>query len=440
VDPVSNACDELFENDASAEGRFLIAFSGGMDSQVLLHAMAAAASRHGAQERLLAVHVDHGLDPESAGWAARCEAQAAALGIEFQSRKLDLAEGGNLEARARTARYQVFESLLGEADVLLLAHHAADQLESRLLHLLQGRGLYGMPVSRSLGAGQLMRPLLGLSRDALVGYARSHGLDWIEDPSNADTSLDRNYLRHELLPSISERFPGLPRRIGQVAEHLADLSAALDELAGLDRVPLPQSVFDGRSLPARVALLRRWLVLHAGAGGVSRAAIMEFLRQLDAANDRYPSLSLPDGKLVRYRRALHLIPPAPELHASYPLAVPGVLRLPHGELMLRAAAPEEAEQVVQLLPPLSVSFADQLSGARLHRGGHDRGVRELMRDAGVAPWLRDTQPLILDARGLALIAGVAARDAEPAAGTAEIGAIPVVVRWTPESRGTHDAR
>lgn len=440
MDPVSNACDGLFEHDAGVEGRFLIAFSGGMDSLVLAHATASAAARHGALERVLAVHVDHGLNPESASWCARCEAQAARLGIGFESRRLDLAPGANLEARARTARYRVFESLLDATDVLLLAHHAGDQLESQLLHLFQGRGLYGMPASRPLGAGQLRRPLLGLSRDALAGYARGQALEWIEDPSNRDTALDRNYLRHELLPSLSRRFPGLPQRVGQVGEQLADLSVALDELAGLDREPLPQSVFDGRSLPARIALLRRWLVRHAGSGGISRAAIIEFLHQLDAANDRHPSLALPDRKLVRYRRALHLIPPAPALHSSYRMEVPGILRLPHGDLILRAASTGDGDQTVLLLPPITVSFAAELSGARLHSGGHDRGVRELMRAAGVPPWLRDTLPLIVDARGVALIAGVAVRDAHAAAGTAADRPISAIARWTGGSRETREAR
>ncbi len=431
MDPVSNACNELFAHatglDAIA-GRLLVAFSGGMDSAVLLHAVTRAAARYDALDRVLAVHVDHGLDPESGRWAERCAAVASALRIGFEGRTLALTPGSNLEARARAARYEVFESLLREGDVLLLAHHAGDQLESQLLHLFQGRGLYGMPVGRTLGAGQLRRPLLALPREALAGYARSHDLVWTEDPSNRDELLDRNYLRHELLPVLSRRFPGLAKRIGQVAENLNDMTAAMDELAYLDRRPLPLAVFDGLSQPARLALLRRWLTRHAQAGGISRLALTEFLAQLEAGNDRQPSLSLGNGRLVRYQRALHLVLEAPELAPSYPVAVPGVLRLPHGELEISRSQEDRGQAGVRVSEPLSVSFATE--GLRMRSGGHDRNVRDLMRQAGVAPWLRDTLPLVRDDLGIAVIPGVAARD------ISEEGddLITITVSWTGEVR------
>lgn len=387
-----------------------------MDSAVLLHAFVQSAARHEALERVLVVHVDHGLQAQSKDWQAHCAAQASALGVGFETRRLELSPGSNLEARARTARYGVFESLLGPSDVLLLAHHAGDQLESQLLHLFQGRGLYGMPQRRALGAGHLQRPLLTLPRKALAGYARRQQLSWIEDPSNADTRLDRNYLRHGLLPALSSRFQGLAQRIGRVAEHLSDMAAALDELAGLDRVPLPLAVFDGLSQPARIALLRRWLTRHAGSSGISRAALTEFLRQLDAGNDRQPSLALPEGQLLRYQRALHLAPAKPRLASSYPLGIPGVLRLPHGVLSVTPLKETEADGrgSVDVVPPLTVTFATE--GDRIVCGGHERGVRDLMREAGIPPWLRDSRPILTDDHGIVMIPGVAERDAAVGAG------------------------
>lgn len=417
MDPVSNACDELFERHSppgSSSGRFLVACSGGMDSTVLLHAVVRSASRRDALERVVALHIDHGLDPDSGRWRAHCAALADEFGIALEARALQLSPGSNLEARARAARYAVFESLLAESDVLLLAHHENDQLESQLLHLFQGRGLYGMPQRRALGAGYLERPLLALPRSALAGYAGREGLNWIEDPSNADERLDRNYLRRRLLPALSGRFQGLAQRIGRVAGHLTDTAAAMDELAGLDRVPLPLAVFDGLSQPARLALLRRWLTRHAGSGGVSRAALTEFLHQLDAGNDRQPSLDLVDGRLVRFQRALHIAPEPPELAASYPLGLPGTLRLPHGTLTVSVrsgsgAGPAGCGPVgILVLPPLSVSFAGE--GDRLRSGGHDRAVRDLMREAGIPPWQRETLPLLTDTLGIAAIPGVAVRD------------------------------
>lgn len=429
MDPVSNACHELFENLLAPQGRLLVGFSGGMDSLVLLHAVVRAAERHEALSRVLAVHVDHGLDPASEGWAAGCRAQAEALGVGFASRRLALEPGGNLEARARAGRYRVFESLLGASDLLVLAHHAGDQLESRLLHLFQGRGLYGMPAGRELGAGRLHRPLLMLPRETLAGYARNHGLSWTEDPSNQDQSLDRNYLRHSLLPALSDRFPSLDKRIAQVADTLADNTDALDELGGLSRHPLPLSVLDGLGLPARIALLRRWLTRHAGAGGVSRLALREFLYQLESSNDRLPSLALPTGRLVRYQRALYLAPPAPELEASYPLALPGELELPHGRLRVDVCSnpADNGAQPAAIIvsTPLRVCFA--AAGLEIRAGGHQRRVRELMRVAGLPPWQRASLPLLADRDGVAVVPGIAARDA--AAGDPDGVAVSVV--WTP---------
>ena len=429
MDRVSNACDELFERNThlTATGRLFVAFSGGMDSIVLLHAVAQSADRAGALARVRAVHIDHGLNPASSRWADQCRAQAASLAVGIEVHALEVKPGSNLEARARTARYQVFESLLAPGDVLLLAHHGGDQLESLLLHLFQGRGLYGMPQERRLGAGRLLRPLLELPRDALAGYARRHDLSWIEDPSNADESLDRNFLRQSLLPMLGRRFPALPGRIDQVADNQRDMLAALDELAGLDRQPLPLSLFDGLSQPARLALLRRWLTRHAGSGGISRVALREFLRQLESGNDRQPSLALPEHRLVRYRRALHLVPEAANLEPSYPVQLPGVLQLPHGRLIFEEEA--VAAERVRLVPPVVVRFATD--GARIRSGGHERAVRDLMREAGIPPWQRESLPLVTDAAGVALIPGVAARDdsaAGPAAEPHWIGA----ARWLAE--------
>jgi tRNA(Ile)-lysidine synthase len=293
-----------------------------------------------------------------------------------------------------------------------------------------------MPAARSLGAGRLMRPLLELPRETLAGYARSHRLSWIEDPSNADLSLDRNFLRRRLLPELQERFDGLSMRLSRVAGNIADAGTALDELAGLDRHPLPLEVFDGLSQPARIALLRRWLTGREVTAGVTRVALAEFLRQLDAGNDRRPALDLPTGRLVRYRRALHLVGPAPELEASYPLSVPGQLSLPHGTLTLRPLEAEQAgAECIRLQGPVFVTFLDELEpGIRVRQGPHHRSIRTLMREAGVPPWLRESLPIVCDGQGPALIPGVVRRDRDTAGEAPASAATLTEVRWSGEVR------
>ncbi|MGA9421862.1 MAG: tRNA lysidine(34) synthetase TilS, partial [Rhodanobacteraceae bacterium] len=188
----------------------LAAFSGGLDSSVLLHAFARSA---GARKRgLRAVHVDHRLHGESTSWARHCRGFADALGVELIVCATDVKRepGLGLEANARRARYAEIESVLAPGEILALAHHRDDQAETVLLKLLRGagpEGLAGMRAWRRFGAGFAWRPLLDLPRAALLAYARQHALVWIDDPSNADTRIGRNFLRHALLPELAQRWP-----------------------------------------------------------------------------------------------------------------------------------------------------------------------------------------------------------------------------------------
>ncbi len=427
MEQVVSACDALLEK---VRGRIWVGFSGGMDSTVLLHGLARSAGQHpDGPDRLTAVHVDHGLVPASADWARHCAQLAGELGIASRLAQLSLAPGANLEARARSARYRVFRGLLETDDVLVLAHHADDQVESVLLHLFQGRGLYGMPAERSLGVGRLVRPLLGLPRSVLEAYARSHALRWIEDPSNDDESLDRNFLRHRVVPALCERFPGLPKRLSRLTESAEATSLALEEALALNRNPLPLSVLDGLSRPVRQSVLRHWLVVQDSAAGVSDSALDDFIDQLESANDRQPSMQIGHRRLARYRRQLYLVDEPPVLDGTYALSCPGELKLPHGCLRVQSPAEQSDADVVNVTLPLHVTFAAALpAGASIRVGTQNRKIRELMRSAGVPPWSRGVLPLIVDADGIAVLPGIAMRDASvPEAAAAH----PVHVTWEP---------
>ncbi|MGD8417593.1 MAG: tRNA lysidine(34) synthetase TilS, partial [Pseudomonadales bacterium] len=372
MEAITAACDGLLARFA---GRILVGFSGGMDSSVLLHALVGAAASRGEPDRITAVHVDHALHPDSAHWAGHCEAFAASLGVPLHGESLDLAPGANLEARARAGRYRVFRGLLGSGDALALAHHADDQLESVLLHLFQGRGLYGMPARRPLGEGVLVRPLLALPRSSVSAYAEGFSLRWIDDPSNLDLELDRNFVRHRILPELSERFPGLPGRLQRLSSNAAATSLALEEALALTRNPLPLSVLDGLSRPVRQSVLRHWLVVQDAAAGVSDGALGDFLAQLESANDRQPSMSLGNGRVCRYRRRLYLVPEPPVLEEGYAISAPGTLSLPHGSLTL-AASPEAGGEPVELAGPLRVVFIGGLApGVTLRVRGSARRPR-----------------------------------------------------------------
>lgn len=429
MDQVSNACRVVFDG-LDSDSRIYAGFSGGLDSTVLLHALCRRIPAERRKRTLTAVHVDHGLVSASDEWRAHCARFTGSLGIELVSRSLGLSGGSNLEARARSGRYACFEELLKTGDRLVLAHHLADQNESILLHLLQGRGLFGMPTRRRFGAGTLLRPLLSLPRTLLLNYAREHELEWLEDPGNLDLEQDRNFLRHRIVPQLEDRFPELSSRLSRVLAGVEGTDQALIETLELARNPLPLAVFDGLSNQAARSVLRHWLVAHGAAVGVSDHAVANFVDQLAAANDRQPRLTIPAGVLRRHRHGLYLLGPEIQLDSNYPLSPPGSLTLPHGLLEFSA---EIAEHRIQAYGALRVTFLPELPGGiHMRVRGHQRRARELMRNAGLPPWERDRQPLLMDECGLVALAGIAVRDAPPeAVSSSDWPARQLGVRWTP---------
>ncbi|MBD8604781.1 tRNA lysidine(34) synthetase TilS [Pseudomonas sp. CFBP 8771] len=213
-----------------------LALSGGLDSTVLLHLLASVPNR----PALTAIHIHHGLQAVADTWPAHCQALCDQLDVPLQVIKVRVQDGASLEQAARQARYRAFDALLGAADVLFAAQHQDDQAETVLFRLLRGagvRGLAAMPRQRPQGQGILVRPLLDEPRAELLAYARNHGLQWIEDPSNTDTRFSRNYLRGEVLPVITARWPQAAGSIARAAAHLSEAAQLLDELAAADLAP-----------------------------------------------------------------------------------------------------------------------------------------------------------------------------------------------------------
>jgi tRNA(Ile)-lysidine synthase len=233
-----------------ALGRVVVAFSGGMDSTVLLHAAVEAIDE---PSRVLALHVNHGLNVRCDEWQRHCEAVSARLGVGFEYRRVAVGSVGGTEAAARKARYDVFREFLVRGDVLWLAHHRDDQAETLLWKLMRGGGvaaLAGMPESRGLGAGRLRRPLLEVPRIDIASWANARGLKWIDDDSNVDARFDRNFIRHEVLPVLQSKWPDAASRLQHAARRFADEAALLR--SALDRRLDELGVVGGR-VPVSVA-------------------------------------------------------------------------------------------------------------------------------------------------------------------------------------------
>lgn len=228
-----------------------IAYSGGVDSTALLLLSAEWARQHGVA--VLAIHANHGLQQQARVWEQHCAEVCRAIPVDFISAALDLPATGNLEASAREARYQLFKRHTGEGGWLAVAHHAADQSETALLRLLQGRGLLAMQPRSRVDGLAVVRPLLQHTKDELQAYVVSQGVTWIEDQSNQDLRMDRNFLRHQIMPALYERWPQLDRSITRVLGHQSTVERTFKRL--LRSRLVERSSAEGRTLALPVSLL-----------------------------------------------------------------------------------------------------------------------------------------------------------------------------------------
>lgn len=288
-----------------------VAFSGGVDSVVLLHLLAQLAARF--PLTLSAVHVHHGLNPRADAWADFCLTFCERLGVHCDILRVNVPRKSalGLEAAARRARYAVL--CRPGADAVALAHHLDDQAETVLFQLLRGgepRALAAMPEARVHEGMLLLRPLLNVAKSDLIAHARRHKLKWVEDDSNLDTTLARNALRQDILPLLERHFPDYRERLAGVSRRMAEVAALLEHMAGEDRASHPEDELDCNELKSLPETRARNLLAHflraQGAAVPRPAALREIQRQLTEARGRL-SLPLPDGRrLVRVRNKARL--------------------------------------------------------------------------------------------------------------------------------------
>ena len=301
--------------------RWWIAYSGGVDSHCLLHILSGLVSDQ--RIDLAAVHVDHGLHRDSARWVQHCTEVCTQQSIPLRvfCVQARAAPGESQEATARLARYAAFAELLQAGEVLLTAHHQDDQAETILLQLLRGagsRGLAAMPPLAPFHAGYLARPLLGQTRSDLIAYAQQEHLAWIEDDSNQDSRMDRNYLRHQVLPVLTARWPSAGKTLARAAVHQAESMALLEVLAAQDQRlvagPSPQTLRVKPLCalsPARARNLLRYWIRTQGHPTPSTAVLGEVIKAAAARWDRKALVTWKDSAIWRHRDLLYLQPNEP---------------------------------------------------------------------------------------------------------------------------------
>ena len=433
---------------AYPEVSLCVALSGGVDSVTLLAALAQIRLgllqkrvrlklpvRTGARSRgqalqvpgpsLRAIHVHHGLHANAGKWSRHCATLAAKLGVPFEIIKVRVARprGASLEAAARDARYAALGKALRAGEVLLTAHHQDDQLETVLLQLLRGAGVAGlaaMPEVAAFACGQLVRPLLTRTRAELEEWARAHNLTWVDDDSNANEQLDRNYLRRTVLPLVRARWPGAAAAVSRSARHAAEARRLLDglALADVERASVGRALSVQRlralDVDRRRNALRFWIAREGFIAPDTRR-LEEIAGPLfDARSDANPHVRWNDTLVARHLDVLSIravtasnaadvdlgaadVPwnwrDQPRLTLAHPPGILEMVRDPHGPLDLGKL-------------PRQVIVRTRQGGETLRPGarGRTRPLKSLLRESGLPPALRESLPLIFSADALLAVA------------------------------------
>jgi len=400
---------------ASQQSPLCVAFSGGLDSTVLLHALVQLA----ADRPLRALHINHQLQANADDWQSHCRQFCQAHAITFQAICVDTEAFQSLgpEGAARAARYQAFSENLQQNELLLTAHHADDQVETMLLALLRGSGAVGLSAcaaQRPLGRGQLMRPLLDISRQQLQHYAVHHQLDWIEDPSNQSLDFDRNYLRHEVIPRLAMRWPQLNTTITRSIAWQVEQSQLMAELAVIDLsqldvdaaltcAGLSQSIStlacDQLMLlsPVRQRNVLRYWISSKGFS-LPSAAVLEQIRRAAVASgiEASPCVQWGEAEIRRYRQQLYLQAPLEEHDANQCLSwsLQHNLNLP--SLGMELTVDELSQQGLKLsqITQVQVRFRSGGESIRVNKRACSKDLKTVFQEFGLPPWLRSRVPLI----------------------------------------------
>ena len=395
-----------------------LAYSGGVDSTVLLHYL--CTNRENISRDIKAVHVNHNISKHSGAWADYCRQICHEFQIPFELLTLDIRdfEGYGPEAYARKLRYEAIRKLLSTDDILLTAHHGDDLAETFFLQLMRGagpEGLAGMPKIRIFEPGWIVRPFLDYTRNQLYSYAVQNKLEWIEDESNSDTSFDRNYIRNQVIPYLRERWPAVTSTFVRSSRHQADLLDILKYSAEVDlQNVMGESVdvlnigeFNKLSVARKRNLLRFWLKIN-NIPSANSAIIEEIITNLvDARDDCQPLVAWSNTEIRRYRDTIYLLHALPCLDntITYTWILPQSLDIKYGRLEAKRSTGKGIK---------TAALVDNIIDVRFRHGGEEiqpvgrketHKLKKMYQQAGVPPWKRDRIPLLYINDELAAVAG-----------------------------------
>jgi len=390
---------------------FWIAYSGGSDSQVLLHLLVTLRDNGWLKTPFTAVHINHQLQSISDEWQEQCAKQCEIWQVPYQSITLNLKIKAkqSIEAVAREHRYAAFAELMRNNDYLLTAHHADDQAETILLQLLRGsgpKGLSGMPEKTSFAAGFLWRPLLIFSQEILRGYAVTQHLVWIEDPSNTNERFTRNFLRHDILPRLKQRWPSVATTLTRTAAHCASAQQIINEVAQQDlqcardtNNALVIETLMTFSQARQEQIIRKWIEELSLPAPATIHMQRIFEEVIVARHDAAPVVEWADVEIRRYAGKLFVMPlllPFDSAQKIEWLYFPQSLSLPQklGEitverLLQHKIAPEPLEG-----KKIEIRFRQGGEVFKPSGGAHHVTLKKWFQERDIPPWLRDRTPLL----------------------------------------------
>jgi tRNA(Ile)-lysidine synthase len=398
--------------------KLCVALSGGIDSMVLLQALRSVHS----QSVLRAVHVDHGLHADSAKWAEFCQQSCQQLDIPLVvcCPQINPEEPGGPEARARDARYAAFRAELADDEVLVTAHHRQDQAETLLLQLMRGAGpagLAAMSVLRTHAGLTILRPMLEVSAAGIQSYARAAGLNWIDDPSNQQLDFDRNYLRHEILPRLEQRWPAAAQVISRSARLCAQ---AADLVAGAAAADLRHMLVANQlelsrltiQSPDRQAAILRAALVELMLPIPSEQQLLHALETLTKTRmDAQPQVQWPGVVIRRYRGVAWLYSEA--VNRQFDVSEPAVMSWDVSQSLdlgpaagaLVAVEGRGSGIAVRHLSKSGVQVKFRQGGERMRVavGGRQRSLKNLLQENNVIPWMRSHIPLLYSGEQLLAI-------------------------------------
>jgi tRNA(Ile)-lysidine synthase len=378
--------------------KIFIAFSGGLDSTVLLDLLAKTQFR----AKLSLIHVHHGISNNADFWLQNAENISKAYEIPLHKHFIIPESSANFEAWARAERYKIFASYLNINDVLLTGHHLDDQTETVLMNIARGTGIKGLvgmtQALKTLGNGVLMRPLIKISKKSLLEYANTHNLTWVEDESNSDLLYSRNFIRHMIVPKFKEKWPKFTSNIAALSNNANNTYELLQDLAVLDCPDILNnnnqlSLLTLRDLPEHriINVLKIWLDKHKVQ--VRNSKILQ--RMIDevifARIDASPIVSWDNYQIRRYRDTLYLI--TKFVQKKFPDIIWHNFPAPFKHFSGETLFIENFVLLAEPSDPVTISYSK--SNGKVKYRGYTKQIGKLYQEWGIPPWKRSTCMLLM---------------------------------------------